>query len=504
MPQCAACESLLAAGAEVCGVCGTHTAHVPTKKAGPDQARGAIESARRALEPEESRSGDVSAVKRLLDAAERAVEGSNYPRAVDMARAAKRAVEIAHRRSRVDAEIARADLRLKGARDVGVDTQASEKSLRLARDAAAKGALTEAEKVLRRVSVKALEVRREKRFQSLYDRAAHLVAHAKERAGNVERAEDALQKARKAAAGGSFDTAKKHVDAAAAGADHARKHSRAESYVMKAQSEAEAARKAGAELTETRQLLSRARDALRRDVYADVQKYVQLARVGIREAKRLALAEAPIRIADHEVRKEERRKTNVLEPLARLEAARAALKDRDYPRVRVQAQEALDLTKEAAHLRRLGESLVSLSYDSEDLRKIGADSNEFDLLVKDAKGAVSARDLATAKRYVALARRSAEHAREARYREVVRTSVETIVTRAGEGKVDAAKARTILAEIEEALADGRVVDVQIRPEIRDSDYRRRLTAQLYEWAFAPAMTREGTPVKGETIITLTL
>ena len=52
--------------------------------------------------------------------------------------------------------------------------------------------------------------------------------------------------------------------------------------------------------------------------------------------------------------------------------------------------------------------------------------------------------------------------------------------------------------------DGRVVDVQIRPEIRDPDYRRRLVSQLYEWAFAPAMTREGTPVRGETIITLTL
>jgi hypothetical protein len=52
--------------------------------------------------------------------------------------------------------------------------------------------------------------------------------------------------------------------------------------------------------------------------------------------------------------------------------------------------------------------------------------------------------------------------------------------------------------------DGRVLDVEIRPEIRDADYRRRLTAQLFEWAFAPAMTREGMPVKGETIITLTL
>ena len=52
--------------------------------------------------------------------------------------------------------------------------------------------------------------------------------------------------------------------------------------------------------------------------------------------------------------------------------------------------------------------------------------------------------------------------------------------------------------------DGRVLDVQIRPEIRDADYRRRLVSQLYEWAFAPAMTREGLAVKGETIITLTL
>lgn len=52
--------------------------------------------------------------------------------------------------------------------------------------------------------------------------------------------------------------------------------------------------------------------------------------------------------------------------------------------------------------------------------------------------------------------------------------------------------------------DGRVLDVDIRPEIRDADYRRRLIAQLYEWSFQPAVTREGLPVRGETVITLTL
>lgn len=52
--------------------------------------------------------------------------------------------------------------------------------------------------------------------------------------------------------------------------------------------------------------------------------------------------------------------------------------------------------------------------------------------------------------------------------------------------------------------DGRVEDVKIRPEIRDADYRRRLMAQLYQWTFAPALTREGVPVRGEALVTLAL
>jgi protein TonB len=52
--------------------------------------------------------------------------------------------------------------------------------------------------------------------------------------------------------------------------------------------------------------------------------------------------------------------------------------------------------------------------------------------------------------------------------------------------------------------DGRVLGVEISPRIGDSDYRRRLVAQLFQWTFAPAMTREGVPVRGETVVTFTL
>jgi protein TonB len=65
------------------------------------------------------------------------------------------------------------------------------------------------------------------------------------------------------------------------------------------------------------------------------------------------------------------------------------------------------------------------------------------------------------------------------------------------------KGRTFQAKITVA-ADGRVLNVEVRPKIRDLAYRRRFEEQLYQWAFAPAVTREGVPVRGETVITITL
>ncbi|MEK6838421.1 MAG: hypothetical protein AABY08_01615, partial [Candidatus Thermoplasmatota archaeon] len=140
MPTCGVCENPLAEGANVCGACGTHTGQAPQAPATPRQARTAIESALRALGPEEAKGIDVSTAKHLLEAAERAVEGSNFGRAANLGRAARRAAGIAHRRSRVEAEIARAEIHLKEARDVGVDTLAFERNLKLARDATAAGA----------------------------------------------------------------------------------------------------------------------------------------------------------------------------------------------------------------------------------------------------------------------------------------------------------------------------------------------------------------------------
>jgi periplasmic protein TonB len=65
------------------------------------------------------------------------------------------------------------------------------------------------------------------------------------------------------------------------------------------------------------------------------------------------------------------------------------------------------------------------------------------------------------------------------------------------------KGKDILARFTVGV-DGRVINVEIQPQIRDVAYRQRFIAQLYQWTFAPAVTRQGVLVRGEVIVTLTL
>ena len=202
----------------------------------------------------------------------------------------------------------------------------------------------------------------------MFDRVAERIAHARERGGDVSRADEAHAKARKAVAMGAFAEARRHTDSAIGLAEDARKYSRAEAFLLSVQAEAEAARKAGADLTEAREIVAQAREALRNGVYADVQKFSRLAGVAIREARRFSQEEVPIKIAEREVKKEERRGSDAARARQAVDTASAALQERDFAKSRALAKEALDFVQEASILRRIRESLISLSLDSEDLR----------------------------------------------------------------------------------------------------------------------------------------
>jgi protein TonB len=53
-------------------------------------------------------------------------------------------------------------------------------------------------------------------------------------------------------------------------------------------------------------------------------------------------------------------------------------------------------------------------------------------------------------------------------------------------------------------ASGGVTKVQVSPEIPDGAYRKKFLSLMYEYTFAPARKLDGTPVAGQTILTITL
>ena len=53
-------------------------------------------------------------------------------------------------------------------------------------------------------------------------------------------------------------------------------------------------------------------------------------------------------------------------------------------------------------------------------------------------------------------------------------------------------------------AAGRVTRVDVSPPIPDAEYRKRFIQLMYEYTFTPALRPDGTPVAGETVLTITL
>jgi hypothetical protein len=53
-------------------------------------------------------------------------------------------------------------------------------------------------------------------------------------------------------------------------------------------------------------------------------------------------------------------------------------------------------------------------------------------------------------------------------------------------------------------ATGRVTRVDVSPPIPDGEYRKEFVRLMYQYTFTPALRADGTPVAGETVLTITL
>jgi len=459
MPRCSVCETEVPANWALCGACGHPVDRAPTARSSPEPVRKALESARKALVASGPMEADLSFARALVERAEQTEAVGDLGKALDLARAGKRAMEISKRNARVAAELSRADEVLRRAREAGIETLAFERNVVQARALAGQGDLVGAEKLLRRMSIRTLDQRREKQLLQVIEKAADRVQRAKERGALVTAAQSTVDEAREALALREYGRIRHLAAGAIEAADAARRHARAEDLLNRVAGEVNAAREAGVNVTEARKVLTQGREALRKGLYADVQKSTHRGREILREARRHAFAEAALRETEREAVREKRRGADVARADAILEQASLALTARQYPRVRSLAQEAWDTVREAALLKHVQDALGGLRLDADDLRKLGADATGTEPVLLQLQEAIAAKDLPLARRLVGQARRAAESSRDAHYRGAMERTLSVILANAPRG-LDPGLARQLLRQVDDALSIGQQVDVQ--------------------------------------------
>src|SRR5947208_2035316 len=242
----------------------------------------------------------------------------------------------------------------------------------------------------------------------------------------------------------------------------------AETILDRAAADVDAARRDGVNIAEARKVLTQARDALRRGVYADIPLLAQRARSGLQEARRYAVVDAGLRESAREASRERRKGVDVSRAEAILDDARTALEAKEYGKVGALGKDAHGAVREAPLHQTVRDAFASLQVDGEDLRNLGADAADFEQTLVDLAKAVEAKDLAAARRLVARARHAAESARDSHFRTIMEQSLQIILMNAARG-LDPAVARQLLKEVDDAVSLGKKLDMQALIDKRMAD-----------------------------------
>src|SRR5256712_2829877 len=200
MARCPRCESDVPAGRPACDIGGQPFDRGLTARAASDITKRAIAAARKDLAASSRDPADPSFARNLLERAEQTEAAGDLGRALDLARASRRVLEIARRKARVVDALAYADAVLEGAKKAGIETLAFQRNIEQARALAGRSDFVAAERLLRRIFIRTLDQRRERVLQGIVEKAQARVQYAKERGGELQSAGGHLAGAPKALA----------------------------------------------------------------------------------------------------------------------------------------------------------------------------------------------------------------------------------------------------------------------------------------------------------------
>ncbi|TMA01696.1 MAG: hypothetical protein E6J99_02400, partial [Methanobacteriota archaeon] len=483
MARCPLCESDVPDGRTDCDACGQPFDQPPTVQAGAGEVKTAVAAAKKDIGRAGQDPADVAFPQRLLDRAEQEVAAGHLGPALDLARAARRATGIIRREARVADALARADAVIAEATTAGIDTETFRRNVEQARAIASRGDHASAERLLKRVSLRSLDERRENALHTSLEKAEARIRYSKERGGTVGDAEAFLQEARKALAVREYGKIRTLTSKAVETAESQRRRARMEGFLDRATSEVDLARNEGIDIGEARKLLTQARDAVRRGVFGDIPLLAQRARNSLREGRVVAAAEAALREVRREASREKRKGADVTRAEVLLDQAEVAMATKDFGKVKGLATDAHDAVREATLIKTVRDAFASLQMDRDDLKNLGADIAGFEQTLVQLGAAIEGQDVGAARRLVAEARHTAETARDAHFRAVMENSLQIVLANAARG-LDPQVARQLLREVDDAIHNGKPIDMQAlidrRMADQDTETQERLNVRVLQ------------------------
>src|SRR5437773_915278 len=256
-----------------------------------------------------------------------------------------------------------------------------------------------------------------------------------------------------------------------------------EGFLDRASSEVDLARNEGIDIGEARKLLTQARDAVRRGVFGDIPLLAQRARNSLREGRVVAAAEAALREVRREASREKRKGADVTRAEVLLDQAEVAMATKDFGKVKGLAADAHDAVREATLIKTVRDAFASLQMDRDDLKNLGADIAGFEQTLVQLGAAIEGQDVGAARRLVAEARHTAETARDAHFRAVMENSLQIVLANAARG-LDPQVARQLLREVDDAIHNGKPIDMQAlidrRMADQDTETQERLNVRVLQ------------------------
>lgn len=456
MTDCPLCDASLSEETGRCPFCGSEADDQPEVWEG-DALEARVEALRHRLDEaplhlDAGRAGD------LLEQAEAALQ-EDPEEASRRIHAVERAANLAEERASLEEDLTAARKSLERARKAGVDPAEAPGLLDAAETALAGGAPEDAAAHVARVTDLLDFSGTPKEARRRLDSAAKRVRYAQERGGDTGEAEKLLQQGEDALEAGDLPRARVLASEARQAAEDARKHAWCAQLIANADRKLQKAEDRGADVAPGRGFIADAQEALEAGLYADVQEATRRARDFAERARRTKVAEDSIRMVEKTLEEEAAQGSDVSEAHPLLEEARHAAGEAKFGAVPKILRKATKIAEEARQVREAREALEALESDVEDLKAMEADASAAQEAAANAWAALEDRAWPSFRKQLRETEKRAEEARRARERELVLSTVEKVVERAGAGAVSALGARELLEDVEKAFGQGQHTDI---------------------------------------------